>query len=156
MGKLYKFGNEVENLIDLNEYKCNGVNSEYTYDYNLKQYTIKATVDNRNSGISKDCENVCELNKIYTIGYKIKAESNIKYSILINEYKAWNTIKTFASSIESNGKWIEIKHSFTATKESYKFIFAAQNCAKGSIFYLKDMFLIQGDYTNKKLPDSLF
>ena len=75
---------------------------------------------------------------------------------MLDEYKSWTTIKSFTGTVTSNKQWIEIKKSFVATKESYKFIFGVNNCSKADSFYLKDMFLIQGDYTNKKLPNNLF
>ena len=156
IGKIYKFNNVIKNLIDLTKYSCKGANSNYEYDYNLKQYAITPIEDNKKSGLLKDYEVVCEYGSVYTIGYKIKAPANITYVILLDYYNTWNNITTFTDTITSNGEWVEIKKSFVAKKDSYRFIFGSNNYPKGSSFYVKDMFLIRGDYTNKKIPDRLF
>ena len=76
--------------------------------------------------------------------------------LLLDNYNAWTNIKVFNHDIASNGQWIEIKQSFIATQENYRFVFGIKKDTTDITFYLKDMFLVEGDYTSKKLPDSLF
>ena len=57
MGKLYKFGDKVENLIDFNVNNISSVRCSYLYDNNIKQYTLITSGTNGNAGLYKDYTN---------------------------------------------------------------------------------------------------
>ena len=156
VGKLYKFGDKVENLIDFNVNNISSVRCSYLYDNNIKQYTLITSGTNGNAGLYKDYTKICKLGKIYTIGYKIKADNSATAILLLDNYNAWTNVKVFNYDIANNGQWIEIKQSFIATQENYRFVFGIKKDTTDITFYLKDMFLVEGDYTNKKLPNNLF
>ena len=123
VGKLYKFGDKVENLIDFNVNNISSVRCSYSYNNNIKQYTLITSGTNGNAGLYKDYTKICKLGKIYTIGYKIKADNSATAILLLDNYNAWTNVKVFNYDIASNGQWIEIKQSFIATQENYRFIF---------------------------------
>ena len=156
VGKLYKFGDKVENLIEFNVNDISSVRCSYSYNNNIKQYTLITSGTNGNAGLYKDYTKICKLGKIYTIGYKIKADNSATAILLLDNYNAWTNVKVFNYDITSNGRWIEIKQSFIATQENYRFVFGIKKDTTNITFYLKDMFLVEGDYTNKKIPDRLF
>ena len=107
-------------------------------------------------GVQKDYTGLLKINKTYTIGFKIKAENTINANFRICNINTWTSVHSNMQKVEPNGDYVDVRYKFISSLEDCRVALGAYNYIKGETFSIKDMFLIQGDYTNKKLPDSLF
>lgn len=107
-------------------------------------------------GVQKDYTGLLKINKTYTIGFKIKAENAINANFRICKINTWTSVHSNMQKVEPNGDYVDVRYTFISSLEDCRVALGAYNYIKGETFSIKDMFLIQGDYTNKKLPDSLF
>ena len=145
VGKLYKFGNEVENLIkDIRPENASGGNM-----------SIKPSNTSVNA-FNKDYKNITIIGKTYTLGFKIKAKNSIKAYLSVCKYGTWSSYKNKVQRVAGGDTWYDIRMSFIADATDYKVVVGESGYPVGEYINLKEIFLIQGDYTNKKLPDGLF
>ena len=152
---IYRFGNKVENLIKDIYKDFKKVNCTATLENGIFTVTSNTTSD---CGIGKGFSDLLKLNKTYTIGYKLKintSESTCKERIMICKNGGWYPVLYgLTKEITSDGtEWIDIKIKFTNTELTSTNILLGINGFKDVTFYIKEIFLVEGDYTNKKLPD---
>lgn len=143
MGKLYKFGDKVENLIkDIRKENITG-----------EEITVQVSNTGVNALVNKDYKNLTVIGKTYTLGFKIKAENSIKAYLSVCKYGTWTSYKNKVQQVAGGDTWYDIRMSFIADATDYRVVVGESGYTVGETVQLKEIYLIQGDYTNKKLPD---
>ena len=77
---------------------------------------------------------------------------------MVLEYNTFNSKYNLAQSVKSDGsEWLDIMFKIYNTKliGGLRILFGTTGY-KGGSYYIKEPFLVEGDYTNKKLPNNLF
>lgn len=107
-------------------------------------------------GVQKDYKGLLKAGKTYTIGFNIKAQQNINANFRICNINTWASVQSKIQAVEPNGNYVDVRYDFVASIEDCRVALGAYKYPVGETFYIKDLFLIEGDYTTKKLPSSLF
>ena len=155
---------KVENLIKDIYSNSSVANATKTYDSVNKIWTLTPSNASDTGIVIDTLNNKIKLNETYTVGYKLKIDSSSSTTgvcnkrIMVCEYRTFSVKYGVSGSVTSDGNnWIDIRITINNTKlDGGVRILFGTNGYKGGSYYIKEPFLIQGDYTNKKLPDSLF
>lgn len=160
VGQIYKFDNKVKNLIKSIYSSFTKISCGITLTDNIFTITSTTTSD---CGLGNTSTDILEIGKTYTIGYKLKINSSLSSNnvcreriMICNKGSWYPSYYGINKNVVSDGtEWIDIRYVFTNTNLTSINLLLGTSGYMGANYYIKEPFLVEGDYTNKKLPSSL-
>ena len=122
-----------------------------------RSYTVTPTSYSKSSYIGKDFDNLFEIGKIYTIGYKIKpTNTGTSCAVIFDEGNWTTTIKRLDTSVTNINDYVLVVRNYAPKDNSVRVGFGMKTLPTGTKYNIKDMFIIEGSYTSDTLPDNIF